>query len=35
MRTLRAITDQEGTVVEVTVTVKGGHLYGMRHRRTL
>ncbi|MEY9892450.1 GntR family transcriptional regulator [Catenulispora sp. MAP5-51] len=35
MRTLRTITDREGTVVEVTVIVKGGHLYGMRYRRTL
>lgn len=35
MRTLRTITDEAGTVLEVVIIVKGGHLYGMRYRQTL
>lgn len=35
LRTLRTMTDEAGTVIEVTVFVKGGHLYGMRYRQTL
>lgn len=35
MRTLRTFTDEAGTVLEVCVIVKGGHLYGMRYRQTL
>lgn len=35
MRTLRTITDPDDTVLEVTIMVKGGHLYGMRYRQTL
>ncbi|MBS2531255.1 GntR family transcriptional regulator [Catenulispora sp. NF23] len=35
MRTLRTISTEDGTVVEVVVMVKGGHLYGMRYRQTL
>lgn len=35
MRTLRTITDDEGAVLEVTIMVKGGHLYGMRYRQPL
>lgn len=35
MRTLRTITAEDGTVLEVTIMVKGGHLYGMRYRQKL
>lgn len=35
MRMLRTITDEEAAVLEVTITVKGGHIYGMRYERTL
>ena len=35
LRTLRTITAEDGTVLEVVIMVKGGHLYGMRYRQTL
>ena len=35
MRTLRTITDAEGTVLEVTVMITSGHLYGVRYHQTL
>jgi len=35
MRTLRTVTDKDGVVLEVTIMVKAGHLYGMRYRQTL
>lgn len=35
MRTLRTITDEAGSVLEVTVMVKAGHLYGMRYRQVV
>jgi GntR family transcriptional regulator len=35
MRTLRTITDANGTVLEVTVMITSGHLYGVRYRQTL
>ena len=35
MRMLRTIIDEQGTVLEVTITVKGGHLFGMRYERIL
>jgi hypothetical protein len=34
MRLLQTISDEQGSVLEVTITVKGGHLYGMRYERT-
>lgn len=34
MRLLQTISDEQGTVLGVTITVKGGHLYGMRYERT-
>ena len=35
MRTLRTITDASGTVLEVTVMIASGHLYGVRYSQTL
>lgn len=35
MRTLRTITDAEGTVLEVTVMITSGHLYGVRYQQKL
>lgn len=35
MRMLRTIVDEQGAVLEVTITVTGGHLYGLRYERTL
>lgn len=35
MRRLRTSIDEQGTVLEATITVTGGHLYGMRYERTL
>ena len=35
MRTLRTSIDEQGTVLEATIAVKGGHLFGMRYERTL
>lgn len=35
MRTLRTITDASGTVLEVTVMITSGHLYGVRYHQTL
>jgi GntR family transcriptional regulator len=35
MRTLRTITDASGTVLEVTVMITSGHLYGVRYRQVL
>lgn len=35
MRTLRTITDVSGTVLEVTVMITSGHLYGVRYRQVL
>jgi len=35
MRTLRTITDSEGTVLVVTVLIASGHLYGVRYEQTL
>lgn len=35
MRTLRTVTDAEGTVLEVTVMITSGHLYGVRYQQTL
>ena len=35
MRTLRTITDVQGTVLEVTVMITSGHLYGVRYYQTL
>jgi GntR family transcriptional regulator len=35
MRTLRTITDAEGTVLEVTVMITSGHLYAVRYQQTL
>lgn len=35
MRTLRTITDANGTVLEVTVMITSGHLYGVRYHQTL
>lgn len=35
MRTLRTITDAKGTVLEVTVMITSGHLYGVRYQQTL
>ena len=35
MRTLRTITDASGTVLEVTVMITSGHLYGVRYQQTL
>lgn len=35
MRTLRTITDAEGAVLEVTVMITSGHLYGVRYQQTL
>ena len=35
MRTLRTITDANGTVLEVTVMITSGHLYGVRYQQTL
>lgn len=32
LRTLRLITDQDGAPMEVSVIVKGGHLFALRHR---
>lgn len=34
MRLLQTISDAQGSVLEVTITIKGGHLYGMRYERT-
>lgn len=34
MRMLRTVLDEHGAALEVTITVKGGHLYGMRYERT-
>jgi GntR family transcriptional regulator len=35
MRTLRTITDADGAVLEVTVMITSGHLYGVRYRQAL
>lgn len=35
MRTLRTITDANGAVLEVTVMITSGHLYGVRYHQTL
>lgn len=35
MRTLRTITDPQGAVLEVTVMITSGHLYGVRYQQTL
>ena len=35
MRTLRTITDASGKVLEVTVMITSGHLYGVRYYQTL
>jgi GntR family transcriptional regulator len=35
MRRLRTSIDERGTVLEATITVKGGHLFGMRYERTM
>jgi GntR family transcriptional regulator len=35
MRTLRTITDAKGTVLEVTVMITSGHLYGVRYTQPL
>lgn len=35
MRTLRTITDASGTVLEVTVMITSGHLYGVRYQQIL
>lgn len=35
LRTLRTITDQNGDPMEVSVIVKGGHLFGLHHHRSL
>lgn len=34
MRMLRTVVDEQGAALEVTITVKGGHLYGLRYERT-
>lgn len=35
MRTLRTITDASGTLLQVTVMITSGHLYGVRYQQTL
>lgn len=35
LRTLRQIVDRDGEPMEVSVIVKGGHLFGLHHRRSL
>lgn len=35
MRTLRTITDESGAVLEVTVMITSGHLYGVRYQQRL